>query len=281
MLFVSTQIALDRIARIGDHVVRITAPNPGMMTGAGTNTYLVGSAEIAVIDVGVADSRHLDAIVDTGGGRIRWILVTHSHSDHAPGAFELADRVGASVAGYGSKGVFPGARFTPQRRLRDGEKIEGTDWSVTALHTPGHARDHLCFLLEPEGMLFSGDHIMGGSTVVIAPPDGDMAAYVESLGRLGRSALHSIAPGHGEVIVDPRGEIRRILAHRRVREAEIVRALSEGGSLSIRDIVGQVYSTTPAILHEWAAHTVYAHLLKLRGEGLVSGRDRRGRWRLI
>jgi glyoxylase-like metal-dependent hydrolase (beta-lactamase superfamily II) len=265
--------------RVGARVIRVTAPNPGLMTGSGTHTYLVGDDEVAAIDVGVADEGHLSTVLAAAVGRIRWILVTHGHSDHLPGAFELANRTGALVHGYGSSGRFPGERFIPHRRLRHGDKIHGREWSLTAIYTPGHARDHLCFLLKPEGMLFSGDHIMGGSTVVIAPPDGDMTQYMASLEHLETHELHSIAPGHGEVITDPHGEIARVLAHRRARERAIVSALSDCGPMHIKALVQRLYSNTPVSLHEWAAHSVYAHLLKLRREGVVRGRDRRGRWR--
>src|SRR4051794_18879190 len=146
------------------------------MTGPGTNTYLVGIDEIAVIDPGPDDAGHLDVVAACGGDRVRWILVTHTHRDHAPGAAGLKARTGAEVLGHAER-----EGFVPDRTIDEGFSVEATEFRLKALHTPGHASDHLCYLLEQERLLFSGDHVMEGSTVVIAPPDGDMAAYLDAL----------------------------------------------------------------------------------------------------
>jgi glyoxylase-like metal-dependent hydrolase (beta-lactamase superfamily II) len=180
-------------------VRRILGPNPGVMTGPGTNTYLVGIDEVAVIDPGVDDAGHLDAILGCGGDRIRWILCTHTHPDHAPGAAALRAATGAEVLAFESRDG-----LDVDVAIGDKHVIEATEFRLTAVHTPGHASNHLCFHLRQEGLLFSGDHIMQGSTVVIAPPDGDMATYLASLEKVRALRLKAIAPGHGHLIGTPR-----------------------------------------------------------------------------
>lgn len=270
-----------KVVALTPRVRRLTAPNPGLMTGPGTNTYLVGRERVVVIDVGCDATDHLRAVESAGAGRIEWIVVTHGHSDHSPGAFELGRLTGAPVIGYGTSGYAPGQRFSPQIRARDGFRISAEEWALIAVHTPGHARDHLCYLLEPEGMLFSGDHIMQGSTVVIAPPDGDMAAYLVSLERLHGMAMRNIAPGHGAVISDPHAEIAKLIRHRSEREKQILGVLAEHGSMSIGGMVARIYAGTPQALHEWAALSVYAHLRKLRQDGRVRGHSRHHLWRTV
>ena len=252
-------------------VRRVLAPNPGMMTGPGTNTYLVGVDEIAVIDPGPDDAAHLDTIAGCGGDRIRWILVTHTHSDHSPGAAGLKERTGATLLGFGERDG-----FTPDEAIDEGFCIEATEFRLRALHTPGHASNHLCYLLEQERMLFSGDHVMDGSTVVIAPPDGDMAAYLEALRRL-RMRLRSIAPGHGHLIADPKAKLDEYLSHRGQREEQILRAVQDGAT-TVDDIVKGVYVDVPEALHPIARYSVHAHLLKLAAEGKVLGADLDGEW---
>jgi glyoxylase-like metal-dependent hydrolase (beta-lactamase superfamily II) len=259
-------------------VRRIVAANPGMMTGPGTNTYLVGIDEIAVIDPGPGDESHLDAIAGCGGDRIRWILLTHTHADHSPGAVGLRRRTGAKILAYG-----PGegrGRVRLDGTLSDGEVIEATEFHLTALHTPGHASNHLCYLLNEERTLFTGDHIMQGSTVVIAPPDGDMAAYLDSLERLKtiRPRLKAIAPGHGHVIDDPQATIDEYIAHRRERERQVLAALSARGEATIAEIVEDVYADVDPALHPVAKRSVWAHLRKLADDGVVKGDQFDGDW---
>jgi len=253
-------------------VRRILAPNPGVMTGPGTNTYLVGIDEIAVIDPGPDDPSHLDAIAACGGDLIRWILVTHTHSDHAPGAAGLKERTGAEVLGFAHR-----EGFVPDRTIGEGFRLEATEFRLKALHTPGHASDHLCYLLEQEALLFSGDHVMEGSTVVIAPPDGDMAAYLEALRRLRAIRLRAIAPGHGHLITDPRAKFDEYLAHRAQREDAILAAVASGDA-TVDDVVKRVYVDVAEALHPIARHSVHAHLLKLAAEGRVKGADLDGKW---
>ena len=252
-------------------VRRILAPNPGIMTGPGTNTYLVGIDEIAVIDPGPADDEHLDAIAGCGGDRIRWILLTHTHEDHSPGAAGLKERTGAEVLAFASP-EGPAAAVV-DTVIDDGFQIEATEFRLTAIHTPGHASNHLCYKLEEEHTLFSGDHIMEGSTVVIRPPDGDMATYLDSLERVRSLRLRKIAPGHGHVIEDPKAVLEHYVTHRVEREAAILAAPQAGGSATIDQLVEAVYLDVDIERHPIARHTVHAHLRKLADEGMVHGDD--------
>jgi glyoxylase-like metal-dependent hydrolase (beta-lactamase superfamily II) len=262
---------------LGPLVRRIVAPNPGLMTGPGTNTYLVGIDEIAVIDPGPDETSHLDAIAACGGDRIRWILLTHTHPDHAPGAVGLKERTGAQVLAFGPGDSSELEVIEPDVAIGEGFELEATEFRLTALHTPGHASDHLCYLLERSRLLFSGDHVMQGSTVVIKPPDGDMAAYLESLRRLLTLRVRAIAPGHGYVIDDPAATVEGYLAHRSARETAIVEALV-AGDRSVDEIVRRVYVDVADELHPVARHSVYAHLLKLVGEGRARGSSIEGAW---
>ncbi|MEJ7844360.1 MAG: MBL fold metallo-hydrolase [Acidimicrobiales bacterium] len=250
---------------------RILAPNPGAMTGPGTNTYLVGIDEVAVIDPGPDDDGHLDAIIGCGGDRIRWIVCTHTHADHAPAAARLAERTGAEVLAHSSRG---GLRI--DAALADGDAVEGTEFRLRAVHTPGHASDHLCYLLEQERLLFSGDHVMEGSTVVIVPPDGDMAAYLDSLRRLLdlRPRLRAIAPGHGRLIEDPAAAIGAYLTHRGEREEQIIAVLAAAdGPVDPAGVVTSVYDGLADELVPWARQSVWAHLRKLAGDGRATSTD--------
>lgn len=254
-------------------VRRIVAPNPGIMTLAGTNTYLVGIDEIAVIDPGPDDESHLDAIAGCGGDRIRWIICTHTHPDHSPGAAGLKERTGAEVMAFKSK---DGLKV--DRRIGDGFRLEATEFRLRAVHTPGHSSIHLCFFLEEERLLFAGDHIMEGATPVIRPPDGDMAVYLESLEKIRKLRLRSIAPGHGHLIEDPNKVIDHYLEHRRDREKQVLAAVADAGTTKVDAIVKQVYTDVPDDLHPIARYTVHAHLLKLAAEGKVTGKTLTGKW---
>lgn len=256
-------------------VRRIVANNPGMMTGPGTNTYLVGIDEIVVIDPGPDDATHLDAIAGCGGDRIRWIACTHTHVDHSPGVAGLKERTGAEVLAFDAR---DGLEI--DRALGDGDLIEATEFVLRAVHTPGHASNHLCFVLEQERMLFSGDHIMEGSTVVIRPPDGNMATYLRQLERLKglRPRLRSIAPGHGHLIEQPAAKIDEYLQHRVMREEQVLEALRAAGTTRIDAIVQELYTEIPEELLPMAACSVWAHLLKLKDEGTAKGESLEGDW---
>jgi glyoxylase-like metal-dependent hydrolase (beta-lactamase superfamily II) len=266
-LVVGVAKALSPLAR------RILAPNPGVFTGPGTNTYLVGIDEIVVIDPGPADEAHLEAIVGCGGDRIRWIALTHTHPDHSPGVEGLKERTGAEVLAFSARDG-----LKPDRKIGDGYTIEATEFRLTAVHTPGHASNHLCYVLEEERMLFSGDHIMEGSTVVIRPPDGDMAEYLASLEKLRKLRLRTIAPGHGRVIDTPYPTIDWYLAHRLEREAQVLDALRKAGPSRIDDLVPVVYADVDAERQQIARHSMHAHLIKLAAEGRVTGKGLTGRW---
>ena len=242
-------------------VARLTAPNPSLMTGRGTNTYLVGRGELAVIDPGPDDEGHVEAILAEAaamGGRPALILVTHSHLDHLPGAFALKRRAGVPIAAYAPI-------LDVDLPLRHEQRLTIGGMTLRALHTPGHAADHLCFLLEGEAALFSGDLIVGEGTVVIGR-DGELDEYLHSLESLLPLDLRTILPGHGPVIEDPRARIEEYIAHRHERERQIVAAL-EAGATTVAEIVEAVYAEVDPRLHPVAAQTVEAHLRKLRREG--------------
>lgn len=254
-------------------VRRIVGPNPGFMTGPGTNTYLIGIDEVVVVDPGPADPGHLDAILGCGGDRIRWVAVTHHHPDHAPGAVALCERTGAELLAFDRR---EGVR--PDRKLADGDRIEATEFRLRAVHTPGHSSDHLCYLLEEERMLLSGDHIMEGSTVVIKPPDGNMGDYLRSLEKVRSLRLRSIAPGHGRLIERPGEVIDWYIAHRLEREAKVLAAITEVGSAKVDQLVPMVYADVPDALYPVARYSLHAHLLKLAEDGKVDGRTLTGKW---
>ena len=254
--------------RLSDRVRRIVAPNPGAMTGPGTNTYLIGRDAVTVLDPGPAIDAHVDAILDAGDGRIRHIVCTHTHPDHSPAWRALAEATGATVIGalpYGDD--HQDESFSPDIELRHGWRHAGDDHTLLALHTPGHVSNHYCFLLEEESMLFAGDHIMNGSTVVIIPPGGDMQAYIDSLQLLQNYPISSVAPGHGELIEDSAAEIRHLVQHRLAREAKVLNGLRELAPCDLDSLVRRVYDDVDPALHRWAKLSMEAHLIKLDREG--------------
>jgi len=257
-------------------VRRIVAPNPSPMTGPGTNTYLVGIDEVAVIDPGPDVESHVDAIIGASmKERVRWVLLTHGHPDHAPATTRLVEATGAEVLAYSRRD----AGVAVDRGLADGDVVEGTEFRIEAVHTPGHAPDHVCFHLDEERLLFSGDMILGGTYSVVSPAGGgDMGAYLESLRKLRRMRLSRIAPGHGFVIDDPRACIDDYIRHREERERQILGVLDEGPA-RVSEIVERIYTDTLPALLDVAAWQVLAHLVKLRGEGRAAGRDQRSIWK--
>ena len=273
-----------RVDTLSPLVRRILCPNPSLMTGPGTNTYLVGTGEVAVVDPGPDDPVHLERVLVAAGEALRWIVVTHAHPDHAPGARRLAERTGVAVLGFDER-----AGFRPDRRVGDGDEVAGgTAWQLTALYTPGHSSDHLCFVLDGEDgrLLLSGDHVMDGSTVVIAPPDGDMAAYLEGLRRVLslRPEPASLLPGHGGVVRQPRERVEHYLEHRLARERALAAVLGAAGSASVDELVATVYEGLDPALAPIARYSVWAHLRKLAGEGLVieeAPGGLEGRWRSV
>ena len=265
--------------RLTERLIRLTAANPGVMTGPGTNSYLVGALqtnEWAVIDPGPADAAHVQALAAAAPGPIRWILVTHTHLDHSPGAALLAQATGAQVLGRRTPHAqWQDELFNPARELCDGERLAldaGT--TLRVLHTPGHASNHLCFLLEEDSILFTGDHVMQGSTVVINPPDGDMAAYLASLARQRDELpdLQWLAPGHGFLVAQPRRVWDLLIRHRQQREAKVLAALT-GEPQSMDALLAQVYDDVPPAKHGAARRSLLAALLKLQAEGKAFEQD--------
>ena len=256
------------IRRIAADVWRIVAPNPSPLTGPGTNTYVVGSRRGIVIDPGPADPVHIQRILEVTGGEVGSILCTHSHPDHSPGAVPLRERTGAPVYGMPPpEDGYQDETYAPDHGLCDGELIQDGEARLRVLHTPGHASNHACLLLEACGLLFTGDHLMSGSTVVILPPDGSMRLYVESLRRLREMPVADLAPGHGALIQGAHAEIDRVLAHRMQRESKVAAAFESRGTTTLEEILPVVYADVPRFMHPVAKFSLLAHAIKLEEEG--------------
>ncbi len=263
-------VVAGRLVEVRPGVGRLTAPNPGMMTGPGTNCYLIGTDEVVVVDPGPDDEGHVAALVEAGGGRIRWIALTHTHVDHWPATPALKAATGAEVVGFGSRDG-----LEVDRELGDGDVVGRGDAALTAVHTPGHASNHVCFWDAGRRLLFTGDHVMSGSTVVIAPPDGDMAAYLASLEKVRALAPDALAPAHGPLLTDPDAYVGHYIDHRLAREAAVADALAGAGpdGADTETIVKAVYVDVHELLHPVARFSVWAHLRKLADEGRATGVD--------
>ena len=267
---------LPPFAEIAPGVKRVVAPNPSMMTGPGTNTYLVGDNEIAVIDPGPAITEHVENIIEKSGGCLKWILVTHTHPDHSPAVASLAESSNAEVLGIPAPdGQHQDKTFSPTRILSDGDVLETAEFRLEAVHTPGHASNHLCYRHASLNWLFTGDHVIDGSTVVIDPPDGNMKHYIESLQRCKDLNVAALAPGHGEVIEDPMRAIDWIIEHRLEREAKVLAAVEAHPGLTTHELVPHVYQDVDPKLYGWAERSLLAHALKLEADGFVSSMDSR------
>jgi glyoxylase-like metal-dependent hydrolase (beta-lactamase superfamily II)/8-oxo-dGTP pyrophosphatase MutT (NUDIX family) len=264
--------------RLDSRVTRLIAPNPGVMTGPGTNTYLLGEQDLAVIDPGPDVESHIEKILQETKGRLKWILCTHTHIDHSPAAAKLKAATGAMVLGRPAP-AGQDASFVPDQVVNDGERLFLGGVGLRAIHTPGHASNHLCYLLEESRMLFTGDHVMQGSTVVINPPDGDMRAYFESLERLLAEDLAILAPGHGYLIGAPRKELRRLIAHRLAREKKVLASLASLRTASLEELLPLVYDDVPVRIHGVAVRSLTAHLDKLVADG--AARADGGRYALV
>lgn len=271
-------------------VRRVIANNPSKYTYLGTGTYIVGRGDVAVIDPGPILDEHRDALaVALDGTRVRAILVTHCHSDHSPLAAWLRDETGAPTIAFGPHGnvdtdpeieeaIEDGVTleettdtdFEPDVRVGDGEVAAmGVGWTMRAVHTPGHTSNHMCFALDEERALFTGDHIMGWSTTVVSPPDGDMRAYIDSLRKvMGRDDI-SLWPTHGAPVTAPKPFLQAFLEHRLQREAQVVAAVRSGVT-TIEDMVKSMYADVREELHMAAARSVLSHLTKLVGDGVVT-----------
>ena len=267
------------LTELAPGVRRLLAPNPSMMTGPGTNTYLIGSDEVAVLDPGPVIESHLQAIQDIAAAPIRWVLVTHTHPDHSPAAVELAKRTGASLAGRPAPvGEHQDQSFVPDKVLEDGDQITVDGHVIETILSPGHASNHVCFRETALNWVFTGDHVIDGSTVVIDPPDGNMKHYLESLARVRDLQPTALAPGHGELIQDPERAIDWIVNHRLQREAKVYAALRDNPGLTSMELVPHVYQDVDKKLYGWAERSLLAHLLKLEHDGDAMRAD--GRWQI-
>ncbi len=295
------QVRYGEVDIVSPLIRRVVANNPNPFTYLGTGTYLIGRGEVAVLDPGPDDPAHVAAVLAAlaPGERVTHLVITHTHIDHSPAARLLQEATGAPTFGYGPHGpvddsddrvVFgdpeadgdpsspepregPDRSFRPDVFVRDGAIVEGDGWSLEAVHTPGHASNHLCYLLREEDILCSGDHVMGWSTSVIAPPDGHLGDYMASLEKLlDRPQDHSYLPTHGPVVPDPHVLVRAFLAHRLERSEQILEALSAGPA-TIAELVPRLYAEISKRLWRGAAASMYAHLLHLHELGMVEGDD--------
>lgn len=269
-------------------VARVLAPNPSPFTFTGTQTYVVGATAVAVIDPGPDAPDHLAALTAAIAGRpVVAILCTHTHRDHSPAARPLSDATRAPVIGCApltleddgprADAAFDAA-YRPDRVLADGEQVAGTGWTLEAVATPGHTSNHLCFALAEESALFTGDHVMGWSTSVISPPDGDMAAYMRSMQRLLEREDKVYYPAHGDPIDNPQRLVRGMMGHRKQREGQILRFLERNGDSLIPDMVLEMYKGVDPRLHPAAGRSVLAHLIDLDQRGLVTAME--DRWQM-
>lgn len=257
---------------------RVICENPGPFTYTGTGTYIIGHGEVAIVDPGPMNEAHLAAIQRAvEGERISHILITHTHMDHSPLAAPLKDWCGAPTWAFGPHGagklregitVEEGGdmAFTPDHTVQDGDVIEGTGWSVEGVFTPGHTSNHMSFALREEKALLCGDHLMGWSTTVVSPPDGDMAAYFASLEKVRARDDLSLWPTHGPPVMDPKPFIEAVIEHRKAREVQIAACLADGIE-TIPDMVARMYAAVDTALHPAAALSVYAHMIHMVGDG--------------
>lgn len=279
------QEATPRLEQVAHGVRRVLAPNPGPFTYSGTQTYIVGERQLAVIDPGPDDPAHLELLLRAiGAARVEAILITHNHLDHSPAAPALRAETRAPVIGCAplaldDRGPRSDAGFdrnyAPDAVLGDGESVSGEGWTLSAVATPGHTSNHLCFALPEGDALFTGDHVMGWSTTVISPPDGDMIAYMDSLQKLRVRRDRVYFPTHGPPVTRPAQLVRGLVAHRRQRERQILDLMGEG-LVDIPAMVGRMYASIDPQLHPAAGRSVLAHLIALEREGRV--RQEADRW---
>ena len=260
-----------KTVRLSKLVRRVTFNNPGVFTGPGTNTYVIGdpaAGRVVVLDPGPDDDKHIRAVARATRGARTTIVVTHTHPDHSPGVPLLKELTGAQVVGFDSRD-----EFTTDVDAGDGYVVKHRGVTLRAVHTPGHASNHLCWHLAEENLLFSGDHVMAGSTVVISPPDGDMQQYLDALEKVRRLRVGAIAPAHGPVLTDPDAVLGWYVAHRLERERLVLMALARRGSATVGQLVTDVYTDVPKDRYPIAQFSLWAHLRKLRADGFAATRN--------
>lgn len=256
-------------------VRRILGLNPGPMTGPGTNSYLIGEKRLSLLDPGPRDETQLQNFLRAiGDARLENILITHTHGDHSPGALALQEATGARLIGLKAPDVAGQDKtFVPDRLWCDNETIDCGEYNIQLIATPGHVSNHICFLLREEQMLFTGDHVLQGTTSVILPPDGDMVAYLDALRRLLQMPLKALAPGHGNIMTEPHFEIEKLIAHRLRREQKVIAGLESLGAVSLDELVLTVYDDVPKQVIPLAKKMLLAHLLKLQQDERIRCSD--------
>ena len=260
----------EKVVQISPLIKRITAANGSVFTGPGTHTYLVGNEDVTVIDPGPAMEEHIDVIL-SASENIKRILVTHTHPDHSPGTRLLQQKLDVPAFGMlteSSKNQ--DMTFSPERILKDGEILEEEEYSLEVVHTPGHASNHLCFILREEKFIFTGDHVMSGSTVVIGPPDGSMKQYIDSLNKLKNYDMEKMAPGHGDILESPYQVADWIINHRLKREEKVFSALKDATRGTPESLVEKVYADVDSSLFPIAKASLLAHLIKLEEDQVIS-----------
>ena len=250
-------------------IKKITANNGGIFTGKGTNTYLIGKEDITLIDPGPNIPEHIDKILSVGKNKIKRILVTHTHTDHSPAALPISKKLNIPMFGrlVDRESQWEDETFIPDNVLSHGDEISTDEYSLETIHTPGHASNHLCFYIKEIKCLLTGDHIMDGSTVVIAPPDGNMTEYINSLRLLEEYEINYFAPGHGNIMKEPTKTINSIIRHRLSRESKVFRCVEKKQNSNINELLLLVYDDVPEMLHPIAKMSLLAHLIKLEEDG--------------
>ena len=251
---------------------KITASNGSVFTGAGTNSYLIGKNDITLVDPGPIIKEHIDALIQHGKGKIKRILVTHTHRDHSPAAKVLGEMLDVPLMGrlLMEDDGLQDKTFKPNRTLNHGDLIETDEYTIETIHTPGHASNHLCYLIREEKVMLTGDHIMNGSTVVIAHPDGSMRDYLNSLELLRNYAFNLIEPGHGDFLDNPMDVVDWIIDHRLQREKKVISKLKLFLEVTSKELVSLVYDDVDTKLHPIAIWSLEAHLYKLIDDGIVN-----------
>ncbi len=260
-----------RVGNTSVPVHRILGRNPGPMTGPGTNSYLIGDQQLSLLDPGPRDDTQCaNFLAAIGERKLKYILVTHTHGDHSPGAQRLQEATGAELVGMPAPLSGNHDReFKPNKSWQHDDVIQLDDYSIRLVHTPGHVSNHLCYLLEQDQMLFTGDHVLQGTTSVILPPDGDMSHYLESLSHIAKLGLRYLAPGHGELMQQPNLEIEKLIAHRLKREQKVLAGVDKLVESTVDQLVLVVYDDVAEHLIPWAKKTMLAHLIKLQRDGLL------------